>query len=96
MCDHSYHQRYVSPSQRDLSQLVLTGPTLRCLADHETECPNCAREHGVIREIRRNNERLADQHELFLSEVQENGFTAVAAGFSRGVLNMTRLEEVAT
>ncbi|KIM77475.1 hypothetical protein PILCRDRAFT_76651 [Piloderma croceum F 1598] len=68
----------------------------RCLADHETECPNCAREHGVIREIRRNNERLADQHELFLSEVQENGFSAVATGFSRGVLNMTRLEEVAT
>ena len=33
----------------------------RCLADHETECPNCARSHGVIREIRRNNERLADQ-----------------------------------
>ncbi|KIM92146.1 hypothetical protein PILCRDRAFT_83432 [Piloderma croceum F 1598] len=60
----------------------------RCLVDHETECPNYAREHGIIREIRRNNECLADQHDLFLSEVQENGFSAVAAGFSRGVLNM--------
>ena len=66
----------------------------RCLADHESECPNCAREHGVIREIRRNNERLADQHDLFLSEVQDGGFGAVAAAFSRGVLNMSRLEVV--
>jgi vacuolar protein sorting-associated protein 11 len=64
--------------------------------DHETECPNCARAHGVIREIRRNNERLADQHDLFLSEVQENGYAAVASGFSRGVLNMTRLDDLAT
>jgi vacuolar protein sorting-associated protein 11 len=63
---------------------------------HETECPSCAREHGVIHEIRRNNERLADQHELFLSEVQENGFVAVAGGFGQGVLNMARLEDVAT
>jgi hypothetical protein len=67
----------------------------RCLADHETECPNCAREHGVIREIRRNNERLADQHDLFLSEVQQDGFRAVAAAFSRGVLNMSRPEGIA-
>ncbi|GLB34509.1 putative zinc-finger [Lyophyllum shimeji] len=62
----------------------------RCLAENETECPNCAREHGVIREIRKNNERLADQHEVFLSEVQEGGFEAVATAFGRGVLNMTR------
>ncbi|KAF9460675.1 hypothetical protein BDZ94DRAFT_1265603 [Collybia nuda] len=62
----------------------------RCLAENDTECPNCAREHGVIREIRRNNERLTDQHDVFLSEVRENGFEAVAAAFSRGVLNVTR------
>jgi len=68
----------------------------RCLGDHETECPNCVRENGVIREIRRNNERLADQHDLFLSEVQESGFNAVAGAFSRGVLNMSRLEDVVT
>ncbi|KII88329.1 hypothetical protein PLICRDRAFT_688881 [Plicaturopsis crispa FD-325 SS-3] len=65
----------------------------RCLGEHETECPNCVRQHGVIREIRRNNERLADQHDVFLSEVQDNGFSAVAAGFSRGVLNVGRLED---
>lgn len=49
----------------------------------------------MIREIRRNNERLADQHDVFLSEVQENGFQAVASAFGRGLLNMSRLEEVA-
>ncbi|TFK62496.1 hypothetical protein BDN72DRAFT_964507 [Pluteus cervinus] len=62
----------------------------RCLADNETECPNCIREHGVIQEIRRNNERLADQHEVFLSEVQEGGFEAVASAFSRGALSLAR------
>jgi len=49
-----------------------------------------------VQEIRRNNERLADQHELFLSEVRENGFQAVAAGYGRGLLNLTRLEDVTT
>ncbi|RPD67906.1 hypothetical protein L226DRAFT_517741 [Lentinus tigrinus ALCF2SS1-7] len=67
----------------------------RCLAENETECPNCAREHGMIREIRRNNERLADQHDLFLSEVREGGFNALASGFSRGTLNMSRVDDVA-
>ncbi|KAG7448346.1 uncharacterized protein BT62DRAFT_947390 [Guyanagaster necrorhizus] len=68
----------------------------RCLMDNDTECPKCAREYSVIREIRRNNERLADQHELFLSEVRENGFKAVAEGFGRGALNLTRVDEVAS
>lgn len=66
----------------------------RCIQEHDTECPNCAREHGVIREIRRNNERLADQHDVFLAEVQEKGFEAVATAFNRGILNMGRTEEV--
>lgn len=67
----------------------------RCLLDHETECPLCVRQHGVIQEIRRNNERMADQHELFLADVQDNGFKVVASGFGKGVLNMTRLDDVA-
>ena len=58
-------------------------PHARCLAENETECPNCAREHGIIGEIRRTNERLADQQDLFLSEVREGGFNALASGFSR-------------
>ena len=65
----------------------------RCLGEHETECPVCARSYGILREIRRNNERLADQHDVFLSEVKDGGFAAVAAGFSRGILNMSRLED---
>lgn len=59
----------------------------RCLTNRETECPRCARQHGIIREIRQNNERLADQHELFASEVREGGFGAVAVAFGRGALN---------
>ncbi|KLO14890.1 hypothetical protein SCHPADRAFT_927552 [Schizopora paradoxa] len=66
----------------------------RCLAENETECPNCARQHGMLREIRRNNERLAGQHDLFLSEVQEGGFNAVAGAFGRGVMRMTRASEL--
>ena len=65
-----------------------------CLAEHETECPNCAREYGVIREIRRNNERLANQHDVFLSEVQEGGFDAIAAAFGRGLLNLSKTGEM--
>ncbi|KAJ3838462.1 hypothetical protein F5878DRAFT_652044 [Lentinula raphanica] len=67
----------------------------RCLPDNDTECPNCAREHGVIREIRRNNEQLADQHDVFVSEVQEGGFNALANAFSRGLFNQSRLDSVA-
>lgn len=68
----------------------------RCLGDHDTECPLCVRAHGVIQEVRRNNERLADQHELFLADVKENGFRAVAAAFGRGVLNRPRIGDVVT
>lgn len=64
----------------------------RCIAENEVECPSCAREHGVIREIRLNNEKLAHQHDVFVSDVQENGFEAVATAFSRGLLT-SRLEE---
>lgn len=36
----------------------------RCLGEQENECPSCARSHGVIREIRANNEELASRHDL--------------------------------
>lgn len=68
----------------------------RCLGDHDAECPLCVRAHGVIQEIRRNNERLADKHDLFLADVKENGFHAVAAGFGRGVLNRPRIGDIVT
>ncbi|GJJ12060.1 hypothetical protein Clacol_006301 [Clathrus columnatus] len=59
----------------------------RCLSEQEAECPECARSHGVIREIRRNNERLVDQHEIFLGDVAERGFSAVAVGFGKGFMD---------
>ncbi|KAG7086657.1 hypothetical protein E1B28_002597 [Marasmius oreades] len=65
----------------------------RCLTGNDTECPKCAREHGVIRDIRRNNEILANQHDVFLAEVQEGGFKAVAGAFSRGIFNTPRQED---
>ena len=48
----------------------------------------------MLREIRRNNERLAGQHDVFVSEVKEGGFNALAAGFGRGMMKMTRVDEV--
>ncbi|PCH37664.1 vacuolar membrane protein [Wolfiporia cocos MD-104 SS10] len=61
----------------------------RCLGEHETECSQCARTHDVIRELRRTNLRLADAHDVFLQEVRDGGFAALAAGFGRGALSMS-------
>lgn len=72
----------------------LSTSIFRCLPDTESECPLCTREHAMIREIRRNNEQLADQHELFVSEVQEGGFEALANAFNRGIFNQSRLDTV--
>jgi hypothetical protein len=90
MCSHSYHQRYVQILLLPFTSTYLTHFEPRCLQDHETECPTCAQEHSVIREIRRNNERLADQHDVFLAEVKESGFEAIASAYSRGLLNAAR------
>ena len=48
----------------------------------------CARQHSIIREVRRNQTRLADRHDLFLAEVHEaeDGFGVVAGAFGRGVM----------
>jgi vacuolar protein sorting-associated protein 11 len=95
MCNHSFHQRSVFHSPLSPFPSFAYWYS-RCLGDHDTECPLCVRAHGVIQEIRRNNERLADQHDLFLAEVKENGFRAVAAAFGRGVLNRPRIGDVVT
>ncbi|KAF8306968.1 hypothetical protein DL93DRAFT_2178260 [Clavulina sp. PMI_390] len=58
----------------------------RCLNEHETECPTCARDHNLIREIRRDNEQVAAQHDLFLFNVENEGFSAVASAYSKGIL----------
>ncbi|KAK4697377.1 hypothetical protein P7C70_g8221, partial [Phenoliferia sp. Uapishka_3] len=67
----------------------------RCLAENETQCPNCARTHGVIREIRRDNEKLAGRHDLFAEEVRESddGYAAVAAAFGKGLMGLAVGEE---
>ncbi|WRT68039.1 uncharacterized protein IL334_005014 [Kwoniella shivajii] len=69
----------------------------RCLSDSEPECVLCARQHSVIRELRRNQTRLADRHDLFVDEVKdaEDGFDVVAGAFGRGLMGKERtLEEV--
>jgi len=101
MCKHSFHQRSASTflHRKSLPShlgLLFFFPFSRCLGDHDTECPLCVHAHGVIQEIRRNNERLADKHDLFLADVKENGFHAVAAAFGRGVLNRPRLGDIVT
>lgn len=35
-------------------------------------------------------DKLVHQHDLFLGDVSERGFSAVASGFGRGVLNKTQ------
>ncbi|WVQ84353.1 hypothetical protein IAT38_006505 [Cryptococcus sp. DSM 104549] len=64
----------------------------RCLSDSEPECILCARQHSVIREIRRNQTRLADRHDLFVEEVHdaEDGFGVVAGAFGRGLFGRER------
>ena len=80
MCKHSYHQRYAffSTSEADY----------RCLSDSEPECIICARQHSIVREVRRGQTRLADRHDLFLSEVHEadDGFSVIAGAFGRGIM----------
>ncbi|OCF75394.1 vacuolar membrane protein [Kwoniella mangroviensis CBS 8886] len=64
----------------------------RCLSDSEPECILCARQHSVIRELRRNQTRLADRHDLFIDEVKdsEDGFEVVAGAFGRGLMGKER------
>nr|KIR44800.1 vacuolar membrane protein [Cryptococcus bacillisporus CA1280] len=67
----------------------------RCLPDSDPECPICARQHSVIRELRRNQLRLADRHDLFLGEVHqaEDGFGVVADAFGRGLFGREGVDE---
>ncbi|KAM0787031.1 hypothetical protein ACM66B_006297 [Microbotryomycetes sp. NB124-2] len=73
MCRHSYHQRCLGDST----------------SSHETQCPTCARSHGVVQELRRAHEQSASDHDMFLQDVKESedGFKAVADAFGRGALS---------
>jgi hypothetical protein len=67
-------------------------PPFRCIPDTNPDCPSCAHQHGLIREIRANHARSRDLHggEAFADEVAESehdGFGVVASGFGRGVMD---------
>lgn len=68
--------------------MLLSTDLCRCLSDSDPECVLCARQHSIIREVRRNQTRLADRHDLFVGEVHDadDGFSVVAGAFSRGVM----------
>ncbi|KAG9308920.1 hypothetical protein JVU11DRAFT_11380 [Chiua virens] len=68
------------PSQHTPFIATMKDRYVRCLFENKT-----ARQHD---EIRRNNERLADQHDLLLAEVKEYDFRAVASGLGGGWLGM--------
>lgn len=59
----------------------------RCLSDSEPECILCSQQHAMVRELRNNQTRLADRHDLFLDEVHDadDPFAVVAGAFSRGL-----------
>ncbi len=66
----------------------------RCLSDSEPGCTLCSRQHSIIREVRRNQTRLADRHDLFLNEVHEaeDGFGVLAGAFGRGLMTRPQQE----
>lgn len=80
-----------------LTTLVATRK-LRCLSDIDPECPACAKQYAVMREIRKNQESLGDRHDLFLAEVEDatDGFAVIAAAYGRGLLNRRVADEDTT
>lgn len=63
----------------------------RCLPENESQCPSCARSQGLIKEIKKNNERVASRHDLFLGEVRESqdGYEEIAKAFGKGLMGFT-------
>jgi hypothetical protein len=59
-----------------------------CLAQ-EGECNECAADHHHYERIQLKDQRgEAMEHELFFSELEDQGFAAVASYFGKGVLNV--------
>ncbi|KAL1413091.1 Vacuolar protein sorting-associated protein 11 [Vanrija albida] len=67
----------------------------RCLSDSDPECILCSQQHATVREIRRNQTRLADRHDLFIGEVRDSddGFGVVAGAFGRGLFEKPVVED---
>ena len=80
----------------------------RCLGDNDAECPNCARSHGLVREVLRSNAQFADRHDLFVQECvgaisllcadacrveeSDDGWSTISQAFSRGLMGLSRAE----
>jgi phosphodiesterase/alkaline phosphatase D-like protein len=71
MCKHSYHQRCLQDTAESTDL---------------QDCPLCARENGMIKEIQRANERLIGKHDWLLEELQESDdpFSVIASQFGKG------------
>ncbi|KAF2767555.1 vacuolar protein sorting-associated protein 11 [Teratosphaeria nubilosa] len=76
LCKHSFHQRCLNIA--DGSELA------------EIECPICAPQHAMVREVRRAQEESAGRHELFRDALGRSGerFGTVAEWFGRGVMGV--------
>ncbi|KAG1853468.1 hypothetical protein DFJ58DRAFT_789543 [Suillus subalutaceus] len=93
--DQQLISSYRLETNAKLNQVVELKDPMHVKVFSVTRCSQCSGQLDLPSEIQRNNERMADQHELFLVDVQDNGFKVVANGFGKGVLNMTRLDDVA-
>lgn len=82
LCKHSFHQR-----------CVRTGGPGASLDD--AECPKCAGENAVIREMRERQQERAGQHDLFKTnlETSDDRLAVVAQWFSQGVVDVGSVRE---
>lgn len=62
----------------------------RCLSDADSDdCLLCAREHGIVMEIQRANERDAGDHDAFLADLEdsEDPLQTMASFLGRGLVS---------
>jgi tetratricopeptide (TPR) repeat protein len=76
LCKHSFHQRCLN---------VVEGQDT-----DEIECPKCAQQNEIIRQIRRQQEESAGRHELFTDELNRSSdkFGTISNWFGRGVMDV--------
>lgn len=69
---------------------------LRSSDDDEAECPKCAGENNVIRQMREGQKTRAQMHDRFKSDLEtsENKFGIIADWFGRGVMDAAQNEEL--
>lgn len=69
---------------------------LRSSDDDEAECPKCAGENNVIRQMREGQKKRAQMHDGFKSDLEtsENKFGIIAGWFGKGVMDVAQNEEL--